>query len=805
MGYKGVICVSAVVLAGLGGGVLSAASGQPAGAAPPLTADAVGAVLDQYCVTCHNTQVVRGEGTAPSPLVAQLRMSGLALDVLDTADVAADPEAWESVARKLRGGSMPPVGRPRPGEDTLGAVAAWLETSLDRAAATTPDPGRRPALHRLSRTEYQHAVRDLLALDDLPKELDIAVMLPADNATSGFDNLADLLFVSPTLMERYLAAARKISRLAVGDPTMLPIVDTYQLDRDLVQDGHVEGLPLGTRGGTRVRSHLPLDGEYLITIQFPGAAREPHDIEVSVDGERVELLTIGENPPKRLASGVFTYDADPDLQVRVPLRAGPRDVAVAFLPKSGALSEGQVRSSRSRSRQPSIASVIISGPYGADGAGDTPSRRRIFSCRPGTGAPDAEQTACGRSLLSTLARRAYRRPVNADDLDRLLPFYEQGRTEGGFERGVQRAIERLLVSPEFLFRVERDPAGVEAGEVYQVTDLELASRLSFFLWSSIPDDDLLDTAIRGELQDPAVLDRQVRRMLADPRSTALVTNFAEQWLFLRDVDAKEPDTGFFPVFDENLRQAFRRETELFVDSILRSDRSVLDLLAAGHTFVNERLAKHYGIPHVYGSHFRRVELEDETRRGLLGQGSVLTLTSYATRTSPVLRGKWILENLLSSPPPPPPPDVPALDETTDDGRPRSMREAMEQHRANPACASCHAQMDPLGFALENFDAIGRWRALSESNAPIDASGVLPDGRRFEGPSGLRAELLRSPDQFMHTVTEKLLTYALGRGVEHYDAPAIRAIVRAAERDEYRFASVVSGIVNSTPFKLRKAS
>ena len=657
----------------------------------------------------------------------------------------------------------------------------------------------------MSRTEYQHAVRDLLALDDLPKELDIAVMLPADNATSGFDNLADLLFVSPTLMERYLAAARKISRLAVGDPTMLPIVDTYQLDRDLVQDGHVEGLPLGTRGGTRVRSHLPLDGEYLITIQFPGAAREPHDIEVSVDGERVELLTIGENPPKRLASGVFTYDADPDLQVRVPLRAGPRDVAVAFLPKSGALSEGQVRSSRSRSRQPSIASVIISGPYGADGAGDTPSRRRIFSCRPGTGAPDAEQTACARSLLSTLARRAYRRPVSADDLDRLLPFYEQGRTEGGFERGVQRAIERLLVSPEFLFRVERDPAGVAPGEVYPVTDLELASRLSFFLWSSIPDDELLDTAIRGELQDPAVLDRQVRRMLADPRSTALVTNFAEQWLFLRDVDAKEPDTGFFPVFDENLRQAFRRETELFVDSVLRSDRSVLDLLAAGHTFVNERLAKHYGIPHVYGSHFRRVELEDETRRGLLGQGSILTLTSYATRTSPVLRGKWILENLLSSPPPPPPPDVPALDETTDDGRPRSMREAMEQHRANPACASCHAQMDPLGFALENFDAIGRWRALSESNTPIDASGVLPDGRRFEGPSGLRAELLRSPDLFMHTVTEKLLTYALGRGVEHFDAPAIREIVRAAEQDDYRFASVVSGIVNSTPFKLRKAS
>ncbi len=790
------------------------AAGQPghlpggSGAAPghesAATAGEVAAVLDEYCVTCHNARVVDGEGAAPSPLVAQLRSAGLALDRLDASDLAGDAEAWEAVVRKLRGGAMPPIGRPRPDEATIAGVASWLETSLDRAAAAAPDPGRRPALHRLSRTEYANAVRDLLGLDDLPKELDIAVMLPADNATSGFDNLAELLFVSPTLMERYLAAARKISRLAIGDPTMLPIVDTWQLDRDLIQDRHIEGLPLGTRGGTRVRSHLPLDGEYLLTVQFTRAAREPHDVEVSVDGERVELFTVGENPPERLASGVFAFDADPDVQVRVPLRAGPREVAVAFLPKSGAVSEGLVRSYRSRSQQPSIASLIISGPYGADGAGDTPSRRRILTCRPRTGAAGADQAACARSILSSLARRAYRRPVTGGDLDRLLPFFEQGRGEGGFERGIQRALERLLVSPEFLFRVERDPGGVAAGDVYPVSDLELASRLSFFLWSSIPDEELLDTAVRGELRDPGVLERQVRRMLADDRSAALVDNFAEQWLFLRDVDAKEPDAGFFPGFDENLRRAFRRETELFVDSVLRGDGSVLDLLTASHTFVNERLARHYGIPHVYGSHFRRVELDSPERRGLLGQGSILTLTSYATRTSPVLRGKWILENLLSSPPPPPPPDVPSLDETTESGEARSMREAMEQHRANPACASCHSQMDPLGFALENFDAIGRWRTVSESDTPIDASGVLPDGRRFEGPAGLRTALLHAPDQFVHTVTEKLLTYALGRGIEHFDAPTIRAIVRDAERDGYSFASIVLGIVNSTPFQMRKS-
>ncbi len=797
-----------VLLSVLTGALVSVATAAPQ--PPPVIAQVVssetaGAVLDQYCVTCHSTAIIEGRGSPPSVLVAQLRDTGLALDAMDPSDVSADAEAWERVVRKLRARAMPPVGRPRPDEITNDALASWLEGALDAAAVASPNPGRRPALHRLSRTEYQNAVRDLLGLQDLPKELDVSVILPADNATSGFDNLAELLFVSPTLMERYLGAARKISRLAVGDPTMLPIVDTFRLDRELVQDAHIEGLPLGTRGGTRIRSHLPLDGEYLVTVEFARAAREPHDVEISVDGQRVRTFTVGETSPERTASGVFTFDADPDVQVRLPLRAGPREIVVAFLPKSGAQHEGLVRSTRpGRGRQPAIASVTVSGPFGADGAGDTPSRRRIFVCRPSTRASADEQRACAREIATTLARRAYRRPVTDEDLERLLPFYEQGLTEGGFERGIQRALERLLVSPEFLFRIERDPEGIAADTAYAISDLELASRLSFFLWSSVPDDELLDVAVRGELRDPATLNRQVMRMLLDPRSEALVNNFAEQWLFLRDVEAKEPDPGYFPGFDENLRQAFRRETHLFIDSIMRENRSTLELLTADYTFVNERLAKHYGIPHVYGSHFRRVPLSDTPRSGLLGHGSILTLTSYANRTSPVLRGKWILENLMSAPPPPPPSDVPALEANTADGRPRSMREAMEQHRANPACASCHAQMDPLGFALENFDAIGRWRTRGESNATIDASGELPDGTRFEGPAGLRSALLRSPEQFVATVTDKLLMYALGRGIEYFDAPTVRAIVRDAATDDYRFSSLVLGIVNSPPFQMRKS-
>ena len=781
--------------------LLAPAMSAPAAAEGEATAASVEATLNRYCVTCHNERIVNGRGTAPSMLVSQLRTAGLALDALDVNHVGEDSDAWERVIRKLEARTMPPVGRPRPDESTYGDVVGWLEVELDRAAAEAPNPGRRPALHRLSRTEYQNAVRDLLALDDLPKEFDVSTLLPADNVTSGFDNLAELLFVSPATLERYLAAARKISRLAVGDTSMPPIVDRYQLDRDLIQDGHLEGLPLGTRGGTLIRSHLPADGEYVLTIEFAQAAREEHEVEVSVDGERVGLFNIGGRPLVRGASGVFAFEAEPPVDVRVPLGAGPRDIAVAFLQKTGARHEGLVRASRrGQRREPAISTVTLSGPYGVDGSGDTPSRQRIFTCRP-VGGPAAAEP-CAREILSTLARRAYRRPVTGADLDLLLPFYEEGRAEGGFDRGVQRALERMLVSPEFLFRIERDPTDVAPGSSYRVSALELASRLSFFLWSSIPDDELLDRAVDGTLSDPSVLEAQVGRMLADGRSRALIDNFAEQWLYLRDVEAKEPDPGFFPGFDENLRQAFQRETELFMDSVLREDRRVSELLTADYTFLNERLARHYGIPHVYGSHYRRVSLDGTARRGLLGQGGILTLTSYATRTSPVLRGKWILENLLASPPPPPPPDIPALAETTDDGAALSMRAAMERHRANPACASCHAQMDPLGFALENFDAVGRWRMRSESNDAIDASGILPDGTSFEGPDGMRAALLREPERFVATVTEKLLTYALGRNVESYDMPAVRAIVHEAAQNDYRFSSIVLGIVRSTPFQMR---
>ena len=803
MARRRAVLVAVVVLAAAS--VPLAAAPAPAAGAETAAATAaeVEATLGRYCATCHNERIVSGRDAAPSMLVSQLRTAGLAFDALDLEQVGADADVWERVIRKLESRTMPPPGRPRPDEATYGDVVAWLEAELDEAAAAAPNPGRRPPLHRLTRTEYQNAVRDLLALDHLPKEFDVSTLLPADNATSGFDNLAELLFVSPATLERYLAAARKISRLAVGDTTMPPIVDRYQLDRDLIQDDHLDGLPLGTRGGAVIRSHLPADGEYVVTIEFAAAARDEHEVEVSIDGRRVELFTIGGRSLVRGASGVFVFEAEPPVEVRVPMRAGPRELAVAFLEKSGATHESLVRASRrGQRREPAIATVSISGPYGVDGSGDTPSRRRIFTCSPDD-AVDAEP--CAREILSTLARRAYRRPVTSDDLDVLMPFYADGAAAGGFERGVQHGLERLLVSPEFLFRIERDPADAASGESYRVSDRELASRLSFFLWSSIPDDRLLDRALAGELRDPAVLAAEVRRMLADERARALTENFAEQWLYLRDVDAKEPDPAFYPEFDENLRQAFIRETELFIDSVLRSARPVTDLLTADHTFANERLAKHYGIPHVYGSHFRRVSLADTERRGLLGQGGILTLTSYATRTSPVLRGKWILENLLAAPPPPPPPDIPALEEAADDGTALSVRAAMERHRANPACASCHAQMDPLGFALENFDAIGRWRDRGESNEPIDASGILPDGSAFEGPAGMRQALMRDEERFVATITEKLLTYALGRNVESFDMPAVRAIVRGAAADGYSFESIVVGIVESIPFQMRLAS
>jgi len=761
------------------------------------------AVFDQYCVTCHNQK---------------LKTAGLTLDTLDVARVGEGAAIWEKVVRQLRSGAMPPVGRPRPDHATYDAVASWLETELDRAAAT-PNPGRLPAFQRLTRTEYQHAIRDLLALDDLPKAMDIGLLLPADNASSGFDNLRELLFVSETQLEQYLSAARKISRLAVGDPSMPPILDTYRLSADLPQDGHIAGTPFGARGGAVIRTNLPLDGEYGIEIELAGATLG-HQFEVSVDGERVHLFTIVEPPAakedfiaaglslKEIGSHKFMRDQaaarraamNQGFSTRIPLKAGPRELVVSFLTHTSAREEGVVRRAlRGRGAQPGIASIAIRGPYNATGPGDTPSRKRIFVCRP---AGRTDETRCARQILSTFARRAYRRPLTEVDVQALLPFYEDGRSEGGFETGIQWALERVLVSPEFLFRIEADPAA-GSSTAHRISDLELASRLSIFLWSSIPDDELLEVAAHGKLKEPAVLERQVRRMLADPRSRSLVSNFAAQWLFLRDLEAKNPNSRFFRDFDKGLQQAFQTEIDLFVDSVLRGDRNVLDLLSANYTFVNERLARHYGIPNVFGSEFRRVALGDDSpRRGLLGKGSILTLTSYATRTSPVLRGKYILDNLLATPPPPPPPNVPALAEKANDGKTLTMREAMARHRANPICASCHARMDPLGFAMENFDAVGQWRTRTDAGEPLDVSATLQDGTTFDGVAGLREQLVQRPVLFVTGLTEKLLTYAVGRKTAYYDAPTVRQIVREAARSDYRFSSLVLGVVNSVPFQMR---
>ena len=779
-------------------GVAATVAAAPAAGQPAAEAGAGvdgQALIDRYCVTCHNDRLETG---------------GFSFEPLDVAAVAAHPEAWEKVVRKLRAGAMPPRPRPRPDQETYDDFRAWLEGELDAAAADV-NPGRTETFHRLSRTEYRNAVRDLLALD-----VSVDDLLPADDTSYGFDNIAGVLGVSPTLMERYLSAARKISRLAVASPVPSPTAETFRIASDLGQDSRMERLPFGTRGGTVVDYIFPEDAEYVFEILPDGPLRiEPHDLEVTIDGERIALLTVGKAPDPNDPRGLYTPQIE-TLEVRTPVTAGPHEVGVAFLRKTSAEPEGIRKlylrpftgeGSGGDSRyQPYVESLTIAGPYESSGARPvegTPSRERIFLCRPGSGATADEETACAGEILSTIARRAYRRPVTGDDVERLLTFYDRGRSGGSFDTGIEMALRRLLVSPEFLFRVERDPAGVEAGESYRVSDLELASRLSFFLWSSVPDAELLDVAERRELSVPEVFEAQVERMLADSRSEALVGNFAGQWLTLRNAAAVQPDEDEFPDFGEGLRQAFRRETELLFGSVLREDRSTLDLLDADYTFVNERLAQHYGIPNVRGSHFRRVALDDEARGGLLGHGSILTVTSYANRTSPVNRGKWVLENILGTPPPPPPPDVPDL-ETAEGGQALSMREAMEQHRANPVCSSCHRLMDPLGLSLENFDAIGRWRDRSETRGSIDATGELPDGTPFDGPGGLKAALLRHPDRFVTTVTEKLLTYALGRGIEYYDAPAVRAIVRDAAGDGYRLSSLVKGVVRSAPFQMRRS-
>jgi mono/diheme cytochrome c family protein len=760
------------------------ASAQSQTPAPPALAPPA-AVFAQYCVACHNPR---------------LKTAGLVIDPSELAQAGAHPELWEKVIRKLRSYTMPPAGAPRPDQATYEAVAAYLETTLDLAAAAKPNSGDLPLLHRLSRTEYENAIRDLVAIDTLPKEMDYSLLLPSDNISSGFDNIADLLFVSPTTMERYLDAARKISRLAVGDPGMPPMVSIHRLHPEQWQDARVDELPEGTRGGLAIRSYFPVDGEYAVRIDVAGAPREAHQLEITIDGERVQLITVGGSA--RGARGGGRGATERPLEFRIPVKAGPRLVGVTFIEHTQARDEETLRPRmRGRGTQSALASVTISGPYTVKGPGDSPSRRRIFVCRPS----GAEDLPCATRILSTLVRRAYRRPGTDDDVQRLLPFYAAGRAEGGFERGIQRALERVLVSPQFLFRIEHEPPNLPPGTPYRISDLELASRLSFFLWSSIPDDELLDTATGGQLNSPAVLDQQVRRMLADRRSESMVTNFAAQWLYLRDIDGKQPDELLFPDFDETLRRAFHRETELFLDSVLRENRSVLELLTANYTFANERLAEHYGIPNVRGSDFRRVTFpEGSPRGGLLGQGSILTLTSYATRTSPVLRGKWVLDNLLASPPPPPPPNIPALKtEGPEPGRTLTMREAMTEHRANPACASCHARMDPIGFAMENFDAVGRWRDRDSGNR-IDTSGVLPGGAAFDGMAGLKRALLAHPEQFASAVAEKLLMYALGRNLQYYDAPAVRAIVREAAPSGYTLSSLVLGVVKSVPFQMRRS-
>ncbi len=779
-----------------------------------LSAQEPQALLNRYCITCHN---------------AKLKTGGLEIDKLDLHNAGPNAETWEKVVRKLRAGMMPPAGAPRPDRHSLDALAGAVEDALDQAAAANPNPGRAP-LHRMNRGEYANAIRDLLAID-----VDPTTLLPADDSSNGFDNIADVLGVSPALLERYVSAAAKISRLAVGDPETAPLDVTYTVRGDLSQTETLDGLPLGTRGGTLVHHNFPLDGEYLIKLsltklsfgQVFGEGAEGQELEVTLNGQRVKLYQLEPVPMffMRAKPGAPSPEApltDPleervkmtpniHLEFKLNAKAGPQTIGVAFLQKGYDANEDLVHRPGASTFDPNIgmqygydtvphlARVDITGPYHATGPGDTPSRRRIFVCHP---AAPADEIPCANKIFSNLVRRGFRRAPNDSDIESLLGFYQQERNKGGsFEAGIELGLRRILADPEFVFRFEPPPANVASGQPYRITDTELASRLSFFLWSSIPDDELLNLAIQGKLHQPAVLERETRRMLADDRANALGANFAGQWLYLRDLKSSNPDGREFPDFDDNLRQAFQQETELLFESIVHEDRSVLDLLDADYTFVNERLAKHYGIANVYGPDFRRVPVPIDARRGLLGQGSMLLVTSNANRTSPVQRGKWILENLLGSPPPLPPPNVPPLKENSGDAGATSVRERMEQHRANPVCAGCHKIMDPIGLALENFDGVGHWRTV-DSGFKIDSTGQLVDGTRIDGPSSLRQALLNRPEAFVGTVTDKLLMYALGRETKYYDMPVVRSVMHEAAPDRYRFSELVLGIVKSAPFQMK---
>ena len=803
---RGILALVASWLVALSGAVGHLQAGGPAQrplSAPVAVSSASvqrsaepGALVARYCVTCHN---------------ARLKTAGIELEDLDLANVAAHSATWEKVAKKVRAGMMPPPGRPRPDNAAMAAFATYLETALDREAAVHINPGRTEPFHRLNRSEYQNAVRDLLGV-----EVDLSAGLPLDASSYGFDNIGGVLKMSPTLMDSYLNIAQKISRMAVGTAPPVPAFDFFRTADDLQQDTQLAGLPDGTRGGMVLDYFFPLDGEYqfaprLVTNrnEVPAYATD-QPLELSIDGERIRVFTMPAADRKTAGdeyqSGRMGLDAT--WQVRVPVKAGTHKVAATFLNRNIGLEDNLrepfIKPFRfTLARAAALGSLEISGPYSPSGVGAPPGRKRVFVCSPTRA---SEEAACAKTILSTLARRAYRRPVTDEDVQPLLTFYEARRATDGFEAGIEAGLKRLLVSPQFLFRIAKDPQGAAPGTAYQISDLDLASRMSFFLWSSIPDDELLTAAVRGTLRDPKVLEHQVRRMVADPKAREFVKNFAGQWLYLRKVPYTTPDPLAFSDFDDSLRQAMRGETELFVDSILREDRPITDLLTANYTFVNERLAKHYGIRNVAGPEFQRITLPpDSPRGGLLGHASILTVTSYPNRTSPVVRGAWLLENLLGTPPPPPPPNVPGLKDDEAGVKPKTLRERMEMHHRNPVCASCHSIMEPLGLALEHFDATGKYRDVAEGFSLIDATGTLPDGTPFDGANGLKQALSSKRDRFAATVTEKLLVYALGRGLESYDGPAVRTIVRNGAPTNYRFASdIVLGVIKGVPFQMRKA-
>ena len=765
----------------------------------PLGAGAPRALLDQYCVTCHNDR---------------MKTANLSLQGMDLAAVGDRAEVWEKVVRKMRAGVMPPPDVRRPALAEYEGLRDWLEAEIDRHAAARPNPGT-VVLHRLNRTEYANAIRDLLDL-----QVDVTTLLPPDDSANGFDNIAGSLTISPTLLESYTTAAARVARMAVGY-WKTPAEATYLVSGDASQNHPLEGMPFGTRGGIVARHDFPADGEYTFSIQNYGIGSfVPNEqLALIIDGERAHVW-----PYRGVGMSVgMTAEGDGTLEVAVPVRAGSRVVGATFLATNHRPSLDMIRHYDRQSLEnnsipqiqnyPAIGFIRIQGPFEAQRPEDSASRRKIFTCRPGerrgapSGAP-ATEAACARQILTTLARRAYRRAPTAPEMTTLLSFFDQGRKGGTFEDGIEFGLRLVLASPQFLVRAEREPATVRAGQAYRITDLELASRLSFFLWSSIPDDELITVATQGRLSQPAALEQQVRRMLRDPRSDALVTNFAQQLLYLRNLPATSPDGVFYPNWDNELRQSLKRESELFFESIIREDRSILDLLDADHTFVNERLARHYGIPNVYGARFRRVTLPPEMdyRRGLLGKGSFLAVTwTQNFRSSPVKRGVWVLENILGTPPPEPPPNVPALEETKgESGRPLTLREQMTAHRGAPACAGCHKIMDPIGFALENFDADASWRMKQggEGGMPIDAKVTLFDGQAVDGPAGLRAALMRYSPQFVRMFIEKTMTYAVGRGVEYTDMPTIRGIARDAAKDQHKFSAIVLGVVRSAQFQMR---